>query len=39
MSIVCFVIAPQVLGALTRQHGQFDTCEDARQEALLAATV
>ncbi|MCW6003276.1 RNA polymerase sigma factor [Micromonospora sp. CPCC 205371] len=32
-------LAPQVLGALTRRHGQFDACEDAVQEALLAATV
>jgi RNA polymerase sigma factor (sigma-70 family) len=31
--------APQVLGALVRQHGQFDACEDAVQEALLAAAV
>jgi RNA polymerase sigma factor (sigma-70 family) len=30
--------APQVLGALVRRHGQFDLCEDAVQEALLAAT-
>jgi predicted RNA polymerase sigma factor len=30
-------LAPQVLGALTRRHGQFDACEDAVQEALLAA--
>ena len=29
--------APQVLGALVRRHGQFDLCEDAVQEALLAA--
>ena len=28
-----------VLGALVRRHGQFDACEDAVQEALLAATV
>jgi len=28
---------PQVLGALVRRHGQFDACEDAVQEALLAA--
>jgi RNA polymerase sigma factor (sigma-70 family) len=32
-------LAPQVLGALVRRHGQFDACEDAVQEALLAATV
>ncbi len=31
-------LAPLVLGALVRRHGQFDTCEDAVQEALLAAT-
>jgi RNA polymerase sigma factor (sigma-70 family) len=30
-------LAPQALGALTRRHGQFDACEDAVQEALLAA--
>jgi RNA polymerase sigma factor (sigma-70 family) len=30
-------LAPQVLGVLVRRHGQFDTCEDAVQEALLAA--
>jgi RNA polymerase sigma factor (sigma-70 family) len=30
-------LAPQVLGTLVRRHGQFDTCEDAVQEALLAA--
>ena len=29
--------APQVLGALVRRFGGFDTCEDAVQEALLAA--
>ena len=29
--------APQVLGVLVRRHGQFDLCEDAVQEALLAA--
>lgn len=29
--------APQVLGILVRRHGQFDACEDATQEALLAA--
>ena len=32
-------LAPQVLGALVRRHGQFDACEDAVQEALFAATV
>ena len=31
-------LAPQVLGALVRRYGQFDSCEDAVQEALLAAT-
>jgi RNA polymerase sigma factor (sigma-70 family) len=30
-------LAPQVLGALTRRYGHFDLCEDAVQEALLAA--
>jgi RNA polymerase sigma factor (sigma-70 family) len=30
-------LAPQVLGMLVRRHGQFDACEDAVQEALLAA--
>jgi RNA polymerase sigma factor (sigma-70 family) len=30
-------LAPQVLGALVRHYGGFDTCEDAVQEALLAA--
>lgn len=29
--------APQVLAALVRRHGMFDLCEDATQEALLAA--
>jgi RNA polymerase sigma factor (sigma-70 family) len=29
--------APRVLAALVRRHGQFDECEDAVQEALLAA--
>jgi RNA polymerase sigma factor (sigma-70 family) len=31
-------LAPQVLGTLVRRHSQFDACEDAVQEALLAAT-
>ena len=31
-------LAPQVLGALIRRYGHFDTAEDAVQEALLAAT-
>ncbi|MFF4414194.1 RNA polymerase sigma factor [Streptosporangium sp. NPDC001559] len=32
-------LAPRVLGALVRRHGHFDACEDAVQEALLAAAV
>ncbi|MER7484485.1 sigma-70 family RNA polymerase sigma factor [Streptomyces sp. NPDC126497] len=32
-------LAPQVLGALVRRHGDFDACEDAVQEALLAAAL
>jgi RNA polymerase sigma factor (sigma-70 family) len=34
-------LAPQVLGSLLRRHGsaEFDACEDAVQEALLAATL
>ena len=32
-------LAPQVLGVLIRRHGRFDACEDAVQEALLAAAV
>ncbi|SMD08347.1 RNA polymerase sigma factor [Kibdelosporangium aridum] len=32
-------LAPQVLGLLVRKYGQFDACEDAVQEALLAASV
>jgi len=32
-------LAPQVLGALVRRYGHFDTAEDAVQEALLAASV
>ena len=31
--------APAVLAALVRRYGDFDTCEDAVQEALLAAAV
>ena len=31
-------LAPQVLGALVRRYGHFDRCEDAVQEALLAAS-
>lgn len=30
-------LAPQVLGAIVRRYGHFDTAEDAVQEALLAA--
>ncbi|GAA0371330.1 sigma factor-like helix-turn-helix DNA-binding protein [Microbispora corallina] len=32
-------LAPQALGALIRRYGHFDACEDAVQEALLAAAV
>ena len=32
-------LAPQVLGVLVRRHGQFEECEDAVQEAVLAAAV
>jgi RNA polymerase sigma factor (sigma-70 family) len=32
-------LAPRVLAALVRRYGGFDTCEDAVQEALLAASV
>ncbi|MEU1810805.1 RNA polymerase sigma factor [Micromonospora aurantiaca (nom. illeg.)] len=32
-------LAPQILGVLVRRHGQFYACEDAVQEALLAAAV
>ncbi|MFI6395808.1 RNA polymerase sigma factor [Nonomuraea sp. NPDC050547] len=32
-------LAPQVLGAVVRRYGDFDACEDAVQEALLAAAV
>jgi RNA polymerase sigma factor (sigma-70 family) len=32
-------LAPQVLGALVRRHGDFDTCEDAVQEALVDGAV
>jgi RNA polymerase sigma factor (sigma-70 family) len=31
-------LAPRVLGTLMRRHGQFEACEDAVQEALLAAS-
>ncbi|MGZ0149873.1 RNA polymerase sigma factor [Kribbella sp. WER1] len=30
-------LSPQVLGALVRRYGHFETCEDAVQEALLVA--
>ncbi len=30
-------LAPQVLGAMVRRHASFEACEDAVQEALLAA--
>jgi RNA polymerase sigma factor (sigma-70 family) len=30
-------LAPQVLGAVVRRYGHFDTAEDAMQEALIAA--
>ncbi|GAA0520626.1 RNA polymerase sigma24 factor [Paractinoplanes deccanensis] len=32
-------LAPQVLGTLVRRHGSFEDCEDAVQEAVLAAAV
>jgi RNA polymerase sigma factor (sigma-70 family) len=32
-------LAPQVLGILVRRFGDFDACEDALQEALLAAAL
>jgi RNA polymerase sigma factor (sigma-70 family) len=32
-------LAPQVLGVLVRRYARFDACEDAVQEALLAAAV
>ncbi len=32
-------LAPQILGALVRRYGHFDTAEDAVQEALLAAAL
>jgi RNA polymerase sigma factor (sigma-70 family) len=32
-------LAPRVLGALVRRYGRFDACEDAVQEALLAAAL
>ena len=33
------VLAPQVLGAIVRRYGHFDTAEDATQEALIAAAM
>jgi RNA polymerase sigma factor (sigma-70 family) len=33
------LLAPQVLGAVVRRYGHFDTAEDATQEALLAAAM
>jgi RNA polymerase sigma factor (sigma-70 family) len=32
-------LVPQVLGTLVRRYGHFDACEDAVQEALLAAAL
>lgn len=32
-------LAPQVLGAVARRHGDFDAAEDAVQEALMAAAM
>ena len=32
-------LVPQVIGVLVRRYGQFDACEDATQEALLAAAM
>jgi len=32
-------LVPDVLGVLVRRHGRFDECEDAVQEALVAASV
>ena len=32
-------LAPQVLGAVVRRYGHFDTAEDAVQEALIAAAI
>jgi RNA polymerase sigma factor (sigma-70 family) len=32
-------LTPRVLGTLVRRHGQFEGCEDAVQEAVLAASV
>lgn len=33
------VLAPQVLGAVARRYADFDACEDAVQEALVAAAL
>ncbi|ADB33851.1 putative RNA polymerase, sigma-24 subunit, ECF subfamily [Kribbella flavida DSM 17836] len=38
LSDVLRELAPQVLGAVVRRYGHFDTAEDAVQEALLAAS-
>jgi RNA polymerase sigma factor (sigma-70 family) len=32
-------LTPQVLGTLVRRHGRFEDCEDAVQEAVIAAAV
>jgi RNA polymerase sigma factor (sigma-70 family) len=32
-------LTPQVIGALVRRYGQFECCEDAVQEAVLAASL
>ncbi|HEY2698853.1 MAG TPA: DUF6596 domain-containing protein [Pseudonocardiaceae bacterium] len=32
-------LTPQVLGSLVRRHGHFEECEDAVQEAILAASM
>ena len=32
-------LVPRVLGTLVRRYGQFDACEDAVQDALLAASI
>lgn len=32
-------LTPQVLGTLVARYGRFEGCEDAVQEAVLAATV
>ena len=32
-------LAPEVLTTLVRRYGHFDACEDAVQEALVAASV